>query len=56
MHIDKAGCSAKVWLADLSLATNHGFRQHELRRVIEMVRDHQSEFEKAWHDYFGTRP
>ncbi|MEO0785298.1 MAG: DUF4160 domain-containing protein [Pseudomonadota bacterium] len=55
MHIDKDDKTAKIWLADLSVAKSIGFRQHELRRVINMVADNRDEFQKGWHDYFGTQ-
>ncbi|MEO0816727.1 MAG: DUF4160 domain-containing protein [Pseudomonadota bacterium] len=54
IHIDKDDKTAKIWLADLSVAKSIGFRQHELRRVIGMVADNRDDFLAGWYDYFGT--
>jgi len=37
VHIDRGGASAKIWLADPSVASNAGFSGKELRDVLDLV-------------------
>ena len=53
VHIDKGGASAKVWLTEVSLARNRGFRASDLNAILRLVRDHQSALLEAWNGYFG---
>ena len=54
VHIDRDNLSAKFWLNPVSLARNLGFSAKELRRIKEIVTDHQSEFLEKWNGYFGA--
>jgi hypothetical protein len=53
IHIRATGNEAKFWLTPVALAFNHGYRGHELNEIERLVREHQDELLKAWHDYFG---
>lgn len=53
VHIDRAECSAKVWLSPIVLARNAGFRSSELTTILGIIRDHQAELLERWHDFFG---
>lgn len=53
VHVDKSGCSAKVWLSPIALAKNHGFRAKDLTQLLKMVEDHSDSFEAAWYEYFN---
>jgi hypothetical protein len=53
IHVVKDGCEAKVWLRELSLATNAGYAARDLGEILRMVGDKQGEFLEAWHDHFG---
>jgi hypothetical protein len=44
---------AKYWLEPVALASNHGFRSHELTQVRMLVIQHREEFLEAWHGYFA---
>jgi len=34
------------------MAYNFGFSASELSRIAKIVRQHEAELSKAWHDYF----
>ena len=53
VHVDRDALSAKFWLNPVSLARNLGFSAKELRRIEEIVTDHQSDFLERWNGYFG---
>jgi hypothetical protein len=54
VHVDRDAQSAKFWLNPVSLAVNLGFSARELRRIEEIVSEHQSEFLEKWNGYFGA--
>ncbi len=54
VHIDRGGASAKIWLHDISLASNTGFSPHELGELLRLVRTHRLALMEAWDDFFGT--
>ncbi|RIK65128.1 MAG: DUF4160 domain-containing protein [Planctomycetota bacterium] len=54
VHVDRDDQSAKFWLQPVSLARNLGFAAKELRTIERIVREHQQEFSRAWHEYFGN--
>ena len=45
---------AKFWLQPTMLASSSGFTAHELRRLIDVVEEHQHTFLEAWNEFFGT--
>lgn len=53
VHIDKAGHTAKFWLADGSLARNIGFSTKEIAELSDKVKAEAEHFEEAWRGYFG---
>jgi hypothetical protein len=54
VHVDKGGCSLKVWLEPVAMAKNIGFRPHEISAIVNMVRQRRGNLLEAWHGYFGT--
>jgi len=34
------------------LAYNYGFSENELNRIAKIIRKHEADLAKAWHDYF----
>ena len=54
VHVDKGGSSAKVWLENIALARNMGYKPRELTAILEIVRANREEMLEAWHGYFGT--
>ena len=51
---EKDGKEAKIWLKDGSIAVNLGYSARELNEIIRKMRDEQTNFLEAWHDYFGA--
>jgi hypothetical protein len=54
IHVVKAGCEAKIWLATVNLAINLGYTARELNEIIEETRAHREAFLEAWNDHFGA--
>lgn len=53
IHVDKAGCTAKFWLADGRLARNIGFSAREVAELSAKVIEGSDAFQEAWRGYFG---
>jgi uncharacterized protein DUF4160 len=53
VHVWKGGAVAKLWLRPVRLAYSHGLSRPQLRRVQELVFEHQVAFVARWNDYFG---
>jgi hypothetical protein len=53
VHVDRDDQSAKFLLEPVALARNLGFSAKELRTVERIVQEHQPQFLRAWHEYFG---
>jgi hypothetical protein len=54
IHVKRERRVAKLWLEPVALAGNHGFPEHEIRHIIELVSEHRATLLEAWHDYFGA--
>lgn len=55
VHVDRDDQSAKLWLEPVTLAYNLGFSDNELGKIESIVREHQQQLLKAWHEYFGPQ-
>jgi len=53
VHVSKAGAAAKVWLEPVHFAYSNGFTPTQLRRIRELVFEHQASFVERWHEHFG---
>lgn len=53
VHVDRASASIKIWLVQVEVARNRGFRAHEIGGIMEMVEDNKAKLLEAWHEYFG---
>lgn len=53
IHVKAGSDEAKFWLDPVSLASNHGFRSHELNEIEGLVQQHRTDFLEAWNDHFG---
>jgi hypothetical protein len=54
VHVAHAGRYAKYWLEPVSLASNRGFRSHELTVIGELVVENRVLFLEKWNAFFGT--
>jgi hypothetical protein len=54
IHVKRDRQIAKFWLDPIGCAKNHGFAEHELNQVAQLVTQHRQTLLEAWHDHFGT--
>ena len=54
MHVRNGDMEAKIWLHDLTVAVNIGFRAHEIGAIIRELRTRQAELLDAWNEHFGN--
>lgn len=52
VHVDRERFSVKFWLGPLELARNIGFKAHELRKIEQLLEDHELELIEVWHEHF----
>lgn len=52
VHVARESKTAKFWLTPVRVAYNFGFPPSELTRIEGLVREHEADLSKAWHDYF----
>ena len=48
VHIFKSGHECKVWLDDLTVAFNRGFRAHDVAEIRQMVMERRAEIVERW--------
>lgn len=53
VHIDREKLSAKFWINPVSLARNFGYSAHELKRIEQIIIEHQFDFLEKWNGHFG---
>jgi hypothetical protein len=53
IHVRAEDSQAKFWLEPFALASNYGFRAHELFEIERIARSHRDEFLEAWNEYFA---
>jgi hypothetical protein len=50
VHIKAGDEQAKFWLDPIKLASNYGFRGHELSRIMRIIEEHQTELMEGWNE------
>jgi len=54
VHVSNGDGEAKFWVGEnVSVAYNHGLNRRDLALAMMVVRAKRSQFERAWHGYFG---
>ena len=53
IHVKRERFLAKFWVDDVELASNKGFKDHELRKIQRIVEEQQEGILAFWHDYFN---
>ena len=53
IHIKAGSDQAKFWLDPIDLASNYGFRAHELNQIERIIEQHQTELIEDWDEYFS---
>jgi len=54
VHVEKGDGEAKLWLQPVELAYSNGLTPAELRRVRELVFEHQATFVERWNEHFRS--
>ena len=52
IHVEKNDCLAKYWLTPAQLASNYGFKSHDLVELGKIVFQHKDLFLEKWHEHF----
>lgn len=55
IHVAHAGRYAKFWLDSATLASNRGFRGHELTVIRDLVIEHRNLFLEKWNACIGGK-
>ena len=50
IHVKAESDQAKFWLESIRLASNYGFKAHELNEIERIVREHKDELMEAWNE------
>ena len=53
IHVKAGEDQAKFWLESIQLASNYGFKGHELNEIARIVQEYRQEFLEAWHEHLG---
>jgi hypothetical protein len=52
VHVQRENCMAKFWLRPLRLANSGDFGRAEIRRIEQILGEHQEQLLEAWNDFF----
>ena len=55
IHVAQAERYAKFWLDPVNVASNRGFRSHELTVIRKLVEQYRDLFLERWNDYFSDQ-
>jgi hypothetical protein len=53
IHVERDENIAKFWLDPIRNASNHGFRNHELNVILNLVKENRDLFLERWYAYFN---
>jgi hypothetical protein len=53
IHVARAGRYVKFWLDPVALASNRGFRSHDLITIRQLVDEHRDFFLEKWNACFS---
>ncbi|REJ74843.1 MAG: DUF4160 domain-containing protein [Acidobacteria bacterium] len=54
VHVTSADGEAKYWLEpEIEVARSHGLRSRQLRKIEELIREHEQEIRDAWNEHFS---
>jgi hypothetical protein len=55
IHVQTADGEAKFWIEpEIELARNYELSEQDLRRVLELIVEHEQEIRDAWRSHFGS--
>lgn len=53
IHVKAESDQAKFWLDPIELASNYGFRAHELNEIEKIILEHRDKLMEAWYEHFS---
>ena len=53
VHVKADKDQAKFWLDPIELASNYGFKAHELNEIERIIHRHQTELLEDWYEHFN---
>jgi hypothetical protein len=53
IHVERDDNMAKFWLDPVRNAANHGFRNHELNVILNLVKENRDLFLERWYAHFN---
>ena len=55
VHVYCEEGEAKFWMVpEISLAHNYGLSKHQIRELLNIVREHKDEITDSWKKHFGS--
>ncbi|WP_377291498.1 DUF4160 domain-containing protein [Rhizobium sp. SG2393] len=51
IHVTGHGGTANIWLDPIGLVEAKGFNAAEVRRIMNVVKEHQDQFVEAWDEF-----
>jgi len=54
IHVTGHGGVGKIWLDPVELVHADGFNTNELRRILEVVKEHKEQLLEAWDEFFKS--
>jgi hypothetical protein len=52
IHVERDEGVAKFWLDPVRLERSHGIRGKDIKRIEELVEEHQRQLLEAWDEFF----
>jgi Domain of unknown function (DUF4160) len=52
IHVERDDAEAKFWINPVRLERSHGFRRHDINRILKLIQEHQDELLESWNDFF----
>ncbi|HMT22485.1 MAG TPA: DUF4160 domain-containing protein [Promineifilum sp.] len=53
VHVKADKDQAKFWLDPIELASNYGFKAHELNEIERIIHRHQPKLLEDWYEHFN---
>lgn len=53
VHVERDGIRIKVWLKPIKVASNTGFPQKEVTKIVAIIKRRRAECLEKWDEYFG---
>ena len=55
IHVMKEKAIAKFWFDPVRLASNKGFRDHELHEIADLIQGHEELIRRCWDERLRSR-